>query len=73
MDGDAQFDADLAAALAASVDDHQQAHVHSTLVLASSFAASRASIQRHDAALVRFPGVFRQFSAVFSDLPSVSG
>jgi len=45
-----QFDADLAAALAASVADHQAAHC--TLVLDSSFSTQRCNLQRRGAALV---------------------
>ena len=46
--GMAEFDADLAAALAASVADHQA--THETLVLDSSFSCQRSSIQQPGAA-----------------------
>lgn len=78
MSTSGDFDADLAAALAASIEDHQQEH--STLVLSSGFAISRADIARSDAAVVKCLdgkprygqltqlNLFDQFHAVFNDL-----
>ena len=78
MGESSDFDADLAAALAASIEDHQQQH--SQLVLSSSFVTTRDSITRRDAAAVQgLEGkprhgqitqlnLFDQFHATFNDI-----
>lgn len=78
MGDSSDFDADLAAALAASIEDHRQQH--DELVLSSSFVAQRDSITRCDAAVVQgLEGkprhgqlvqlnLFDQFHAVFTDI-----
>ena len=78
MSTSGDFETDLAAALAASIEDHQQEH--STLVLDSRFVTRRADIVRSDAALVKCLAgeprngqltqlnLFDQFHPVFNDL-----